>query len=1745
MSVAAPKRKSSAGGPKNPKSSPAAKKAVPEAVKENSDVNTGSAPSTPKKNNSSGETTPTTPPTKHYPQVDLARTRILHGKADEALARDVMRGGGVLVKGERIEFWFNPSIEKSKQGIEETQLSLPVAAAVADSAAPQVDTTGSSSAYPSTQSTPLVQSAPIAAKKKEAGSPKKPASAKPAAKSKVDLGPTRWIRGTVASSNMSRYTVTVELDSPLPVAPGTAAGSKKPNSPIKVVVVYVKSARWKLVEFLESTYEGRVYQPRSDVKPSAPSEYVSEKFRCELVYSDEHCKQVDLVETKKEFLRSRKVGELKKVYQFKYVVPANEQQEMEELRKNERDILTNLNKEVKTRTDEINAKVERELTELETRRSVEIIPLELQYETKKKEIDLERDEKTARLEALEGRATGTGQSLRVQKKMIDDNHKARWTKEVIPLEKKLGLIDTQLDSERRALSGAGRDEITAIVQKRDDYAAAVKARAQALRDKWKKLAQDDVNNMRLSQTIRCEKEFLLIRKIMAETLDKTKQPVGILKGIDSTCNVCRLNGAFQCQQGKCDSCYTFSIYEDKINELELRVPWANNRTSSDFTPYHVFYHERSRQIRAEKPNTEPALISQQVKEEWKRLPEKEKNRYEIRRQESLLELMDHIEEEEEEIQMSQRPLIVAKKEELEDLKQQDLGRTRSGAQKRIREPDLSSEEDMEDESDEACTRCISLKNPSHILQCDRTEGEQITPDDDRICGGMLHTYCCHPPLAAVPDGDWFCSWLCDWVEHHKPVNAKSRPKPFKKILGHQHLKLKQHAERKVTDNIVIADEDAIDEDAPASHSHTGRGGRAADSVQVKADVVVAKRNRFEFILSQWSVIGYFMGENAEKIKANIENRLAVLDHQLEGISADAIQLKDKILSAGVPFPFDTTPPYVEQAEMRPYQLDGLSWFIEQHDKGANSIMGDEMGLGKTLQTLSFFATIHHFLPFFSLFLVVCPLSVLPNWIAEAKRWTPQLNVVGLFGPLAERDRIKANFSGSHKNEVHVIVTTYEILLTEITWLRSKFYFRYFVLDEAQKIKNTDALVTQACRQIRSVYRVLLTGTPLQNNMRELWSLLNFLYPEIFTAATVGRFATAYDSSTTSDDTSSVMIKDDSFMRQCHRLLEPIMLRRLKQNVLAALLPPKTEIVLTAPMSLAQQHHYKQVLKTVTGMVRNVGYKNVSSLLWQLWKCCLHPFLFEGVEEAATTATDDGHSVDSKIVWMSGKMSLLDGLLTKLFADKSKCLVYSQYTSMLDIIEEYCQWRGWKYLRLDGSTSLARRRFYMHLFNQPVYANATPEEFKRDHYFVFLVSTKAGGVGVNLQAANSVILYDSSWNPFVDAQAEDRAHRMGQKKEVTIYRLITKGTCEERIRFFAQQKLKMKQFVLNEDESGEKRVLQADIADEWTDVSKIYSGDQLRDILEYGSEELIKSGEGLPAGAEYNPVLGEQFYNACCDALDDQLRQAAEQKLASPKSVALATKGDRMQLSPEKRNICIRKFGEEDFSRTKVERTTEMDWLDIMEEEKIVQRNRKATTIIVDTHERGLGKIQVSRWSIEQEAREKEMMERDRARIEAKKIGGNKRVTEHDMNCLHCRESVLKQKVIVTTELDDHGNEVKKRRIDTDNSGYQACPMCPATMHLSCVRLAIHGLEPNTRASCPQHKCRICRRSASNAGGLLFKCVDCPTALCYDCVEKYELVDHFKFLERDKVRWETDLGYTAASTYEYMQCPDCFHKHDHE
>ena len=984
---------------------------------------------------------------------------------------------------------------------------------------------------------------------------------------------------------------------------------------------------------------------------------------------------------------------------------------------------------------------------------------------------------------------------------------------------------------------------------------------------------------------------------------------------------------------------------------------------------------------------------------------------------------------------------------------------------------------------EPCVRCLSARDIDKLLCCDRTEGSR--------CPTMIHLECLTPPLSAVPEGHWYCSELCRIVETRKPAApvVVSAPRG-RAATAHAH-----------SSAVVVAAADLLDDEP-------GDSTKMAARREVRADILAAKHRRLSFILSVWPTMSFFHTDPDKQKNIIIKKKEALEATNPSTVFAWASLLAPR-LGLTPANPILKTTPKVVRGEMRSYQLEGLSWLIAQHDRGANSIIADEMGLGKTLQTLSFLAVLNAALPFFAPYLVVCPLSVLPTWTAEAKRWVPGLASAALYGPVSERERQKAALIVNGQPTFSVLFTTYETLVQEQSWLSSACHFRYLVLDEAQKIKAEDSLVAKAVRNVRSVYRLLLTGTPLQNNLRELWSLLNFIYPEVFNEHCKNAFEQAFQLPSDSGGT----VRDETFFAHAHSLLAPIMLRRLKAHVLAGLLPPKTEIVLHAPLSPVQRYHYRQILMTDAGQARNDGqYRGLSALLMQLWKCCLHPFLFDGVEEVQVD--EDGqmmHAVDERIVWSSGKLCFLDLILTRLFAQKSKCLVYSQFTSMLSVLEEYCQWRGWKYLRLDGSTSLSRRRYYMYLFNRKT------QNFE-DQHFVFLVSTKAGGVGINLQAANSVVLFDSSWNPFQDAQAEDRAHRMGQKDPVTIYRLLTRNTCEERVRFFAQQKLALKDFILKDD--VESTVLEA----EEEQLKQLYSDQQIVDMVRFGREEMLASDDvGERVGTK---AAGEAFFDLCTTEIERQLNVKVE-------------KSPRKASSPKK-NISIRRYDEQDFSRGV--RATETDWIEAVDA-KGGARSRKAVTVMVDSKEKGVGKIEVSRWSIEQEEKDQMLMAREKARIEANKMEGSKRVRGHEETCAHCKESVLKQTVTVTTEIDDFGRHVKRRRLD--GSGYHQCPLCPVALHASCLKLPTYGLADADKSSwarsgCPQHRCSVCRRSASNAGGLIFRCVDCLTALCYDCVEKYEMLPDVEFLDKHG-QWEQKFGFTPPSTYEYMRCCDCCKK----
>ena len=402
--------------------------------------------------------------------------------------------------------------------------------------------------------------------------------------------------------------------------------------------------------------------------------------------------------------------------------------------------------------------------------------------------------------------------------------------------------------------------------------------------------------------------------------------------------------------------------------------------------------------------------------------------------------------------------------------------------------------------------------------------------------------------------------------------------------------------------------------------------------------------------------------------------------------------------------------------MRDYQIQGLNWMISLYHNGINGILADEMGLGKTLQTISFLGYLRDFRDTPGFHLVVVPKSTLDNWYREFNRWVPGFNVVTLQGTKEER----AEIIEKHllPQDFDVLITTYEMCLREKSALK-KLSWEYIVIDEAHRIKNVDSMLSQIVRAFNSRSRLLITGTPLQNNLMELWSLLNFLLPDVFS---------------NSEDFES-WFKDkgeenqDQVVQQLHKVLRPFLLRRVKADVEKSLLPKK-EINVFVGLTDMQRKWYKSILeKDIDAVNGGVGKKEgktrLLNIVMQLRKCCNHPYLFDGAEPGPPFTTDE------HLVFNSGKMVILDKLLRSMKEKGSRVLIFSQMSRMLDILEDYCLFREYDYCRIDGQTAHEDRVASIDEYNRP-----------GSDKFVFLLTTRAGGLGINLTTADVVVLFDS-------------------------------------------------------------------------------------------------------------------------------------------------------------------------------------------------------------------------------------------------------------------------------------------------------------------------------------------------------------------------------------------------------------------
>ncbi|CEG37115.1 snf2 family nterminal domain containing protein [Plasmopara halstedii] len=474
--------------------------------------------------------------------------------------------------------------------------------------------------------------------------------------------------------------------------------------------------------------------------------------------------------------------------------------------------------------------------------------------------------------------------------------------------------------------------------------------------------------------------------------------------------------------------------------------------------------------------------------------------------------------------------------------------------------------------------------------------------------------------------------------------------------------------------------------------------------------------------------------------------------------------------------YQESPVYNNQNKLRSYQLEGLNWLTFCWYNRRNCILADEMGLGKTVQATSILEHLRQREFIRGPFLVVAPLATLGNWKREIETWTTMNCVVYHDSEGGSEIRAFIREQEFHfASEVHrrrgiykfnVLVTSYQTLMMDAEFLDSV-HWRYIVIDEAHKLKNREAKLLQVLHGFTWDSCLLMTGTPLQNGVYELWCLLNFIEPDKFPSQQ--EFYDEFGDLNTAEQ-----------VAQLHEQLRPFMLRRVKEDVEKSI-PPKEETIVDVELTTMQKKYYRAIFernRQFLNMGASGTVANLVNVEMELRKCCNHPFLIRGVEDKECAGLDE--QTRMKILTQaSGKTVLLDKLLTKFRQEKKKVLIFSQFKIMLDIIEDMCHLRGYSMERLDGSVRGNSRQAAIDRFNNP-----------GSDTFAFLLSTRAGGVGINLIAASVVILFDSDWNPQNDLQAVARCHRIGQTQSVNIYRLVTKKTYEAQMFEIASKKLGM-------------------------------------------------------------------------------------------------------------------------------------------------------------------------------------------------------------------------------------------------------------------------------------------------------------------------------------------------------------------
>ncbi|KAL7547109.1 hypothetical protein ACHAWF_010421 [Thalassiosira exigua] len=795
-------------------------------------------------------------------------------------------------------------------------------------------------------------------------------------------------------------------------------------------------------------------------------------------------------------------------------------------------------------------------------------------------------------------------------------------------------------------------------------------------------------------------------------------------------------------------------------------------------------------------------------------------------------------------------------------------------------------------------------------------------------------------------------------------------------------------------------------------------------------------------------------------------------------------------ATSTPIALGPSPAFVN-ATLRPYQVTGVNFLLQRYALGTGCIVADEMGLGKTIQSLSFLAALKDGgLP--GPHLVVTPFAVLQNWANEMKRFTPGMSFIKIHGGLGERDRLMSR-DDVVRGEFDVYLTTYDTYLSEEAFFTETFLFNTVIIDEGHRLKNVHCKLCKGLARLSSPFRVLLTGTPLQNNLAELVALLNYILPSV---------ALREDLPISAAENKSL---DRRLVSQARTLLEQCMIRRIKAEVESSLLP-KIEYVLKPPLTGIQRKWYRSFLEADNDTVAKTGMLTKEQLMRKVLQCgkvANHPktlvltydrerkryadmvkraqgSMFIKVDKYDAKRTPEAIAreeelrglVGEKLVSSCGKLALLDRLLLAKKAEGSRVLIFSQYTLTLDVIEEYVKFRfgamGSAYLRLDGTTGRIQREMDMRSFNKPGCA-----------IFCYLISTRAGGQGINLATANTVVLYDTCWNPQVDLQAQDRAHRIGQKKQVVIYRMISSNTVEERVLARARQKMVLDALVIKQRGSD-------GMADMLADQDS--SGEEDGEMAKLSVDELWKM---LSEGADmvFDPAQDdrEDYASADYDRLISEAEPAKWDDKTSgyEKPSAASVEGSNLDGTI--------------FSKRKVGRPKKTEIIDLLSSGN---ESESSAPGAVDTSysdnepdvEKGKGKsifdtVAVSTEFVGGRRRGK------RTRVAPPKFVANyfesnskkKPKIAHDSTCFCCRRFAVKPPNAATKN---------GKAPFVDPNAPLECIACPRVYHMKC---SGERNRPKTRSwYCPWHACVTCKHKKTDAGGTLFHCMECPLTYCFDC-----------------------------------------------